>query len=210
VSTVPAERSIFSLNTAIMAVAEGNVGRIGPTMQGRYTTGNARIQLDRTIWEMPGAMPEIAPSPDFGANINRPLNERSSVLQAWGAYGVLWPVVHQQLGVDPDIGRGHVTVVPQVPTGQQRVSGQAIRLGRGSLDVSASRSDVALRTDVVRRVRASLTVGVLLPNGTRRLSATLNGRPVTPVTVRTARGVQELVTLPAGTGRTSLVVRYGS
>jgi hypothetical protein len=209
VSTVPSERSIFSLNTSIMAVAEGNVGRIGPTSQGRYTTSNARIQLDPSIWEMPGAMPEIAPSPDFGANIDKPLNERSSVLQAWGTYGVLWPVVHQQLGVDPDMGRRHVTVVPQVPTGQERVSGTGIRLGRGSVDVAASRTGTALRTDVVRRVRASLTVGVLLPAGTRRLSATLNGRPVTPVTVRSARGVQELVTVPAGTGRTSLVVRYG-
>src|SRR3954454_6254186 len=85
VSTVPAERSIFSLNTSIIAVAEGNVGRVGPTTQQRYTTGNARIQLDPTVWEMPGAMPEIAPSPDFGANIDKPLNERSSVLQAWGA-----------------------------------------------------------------------------------------------------------------------------
>jgi hypothetical protein len=205
---VPAERSIFSLNTSIMAVAEGNAGRVGPTTQQRYTTGNARIQLDRSIWEMPGAMPEIAPSPDFGANIDKPLNERSSVLQAWGTYGVLWPVVHQQLGVDPDIGRGHLTVVPQVPSGQRRVAGRDIRLGTGSVDVAASRAGGVLRTEVVRRVRASLTVGVLLPSGARRLSATVNGRPVTPVTVPTARGVQELVTVPSGTGRTTLVVRY--
>ena len=208
VSTVPAERSIFSLNTSIIAVAEGNVGRVGPRTQQRYTTGNARIQLDRSIWEMPGAMPEIAPSPDFGSNIDKPLNERSSVLQAWGTYGILWPVVHQQLGVDPDIGRGHVTVVPQVPSGQQRVAGRNIRLGQGSVDVSASRRGAVLRTVVVRRVRASLTVGVLLPSGARRLSARVNGRPVTPVTVRSARGVQQLVTLPTGVGRTALVVRY--
>ena len=40
-------------------------------------------------WEMPGAMPEIVPSPDFEANINRLFTERSMVLQAWGAYGAL-------------------------------------------------------------------------------------------------------------------------
>jgi hypothetical protein len=106
------------------------------------------------------------------------------------------------------MGRGHVTVVPQVPTGQQRVAGRDIRLGGGSIDVTASRGAGVLRTRVVRRVRASLTVGALLPTGTRPLSATLNGRPVTPVSVRSARGVQQLVTLPAGVGRTSLVVRY--
>lgn len=101
VSTVQSERSVFSLNTGIMAVAEGNFGRLGEDEQQRYTTGNARIQLDPQVWEMPGAMPEIAPSPDFVANIDRPLNERSMVLQAWGTYGTLWPVVHHQLGVSP-------------------------------------------------------------------------------------------------------------
>ena len=69
--------------------------------QQRYTTGNARIQLDPSVWEMPGAMPEIAPSPDFVANIDRPLYDRSMVLQAWGTYGTLWPVVHHQLGRQP-------------------------------------------------------------------------------------------------------------
>ena len=54
---------------------------------------------------MPGAMPEIVPSPDFGANIDRLFTERSMVMQAWGAYGVLWPVVHHWLGVSPDLGR---------------------------------------------------------------------------------------------------------
>jgi len=103
-----------------MAVAEGNFGRLGEDEQQRYTTGNARIQLDPSVWEMPGAMPEIAPSPDFEANIDRPLIERSMVLQAWGTYRTLWPVVHHQLGVSPDIGRGELAVVPQVPDGQSR------------------------------------------------------------------------------------------
>ena len=49
-------------------------------------------------------MPEIAPSPDFAANIDQPFTERSSA-QAWGTYGVLWPVVHYELGVAPDLGR---------------------------------------------------------------------------------------------------------
>ena len=138
VSTVPSERSTFSLNTAVMAVAEGNYGRLGP--QRRYTTGNARIQLDPAVWEMPGAMPEIAPSPDFVANIDQSFLSRSSVLQAWGAYGVLWPVVHQQLGVDPDLGRGRLAVVPQLPPGQHRIAGHDIRLGHGSVDVTVSRA----------------------------------------------------------------------
>jgi len=132
VSTVQSERSIFSLNTGIMAVAEGNFGRLGADQQQRYTTGNARIQLDPTVWETPGAMPEIAPSPDSPANIGRPFYDRSMALQAWGAYGILWPVIHQQLGVDPDLGHGRVSVIPQLPQGQHKVAGSNIRVGRGS------------------------------------------------------------------------------
>ena len=123
-----------------MAVAEGNFGRLGVDEQQRYTTGNARIQLDPDVWEMPGAMPEIAPSPDFPANIGRPLYDRSMVLQAWGTYGTLWPVVHQQLGVSPDLGRDYLAVVSKVPAGQSRIAGSNIRLGNGSVDVTAVRT----------------------------------------------------------------------
>ena len=54
------------------------------------------------------------------------------MLQAWGAYGTVWPVVHQQLGVRPDLGRGVLEVVPQLPEGEDRIEGRQIRLGSGS------------------------------------------------------------------------------
>ncbi len=47
VSKVPSERNAFSLNTGIMAVAEGNFGRLGVDQQQHYTTANARIQRVR-------------------------------------------------------------------------------------------------------------------------------------------------------------------
>jgi hypothetical protein len=43
---VPAERVIFTLNTAIMAVGEGNYGRLGPDQQQHYMYGNVDRQLD--------------------------------------------------------------------------------------------------------------------------------------------------------------------
>jgi hypothetical protein len=189
VSTVGSERSIFSLNTAVMAVAEGNFGRLA--QQRRYTTGNARIQLDPAVWETPGAMPEIAPSPDFVANIDRPFTDRSMALQAWGAYGVLWPVVHQQLGVAPDLGNGRLAVVPQVPDGQREIAGRSIRVGGGSVDVSASAGERRLRVGVrLDHLRAALTVGVVLPAGANVATVTLDGRRVPFSIVRTARGAE--------------------
>jgi hypothetical protein len=191
VSTVGSERSIFSLNTAVMAVAEGNYGRLGRAQQQRYTTANARIQLDSAVWETPGAMPEIAPSPDFGANIDRPFTDRSMSLQAWGGYGVLWPVVHQQLGVAPELGRGRVAVVPQLPEGQQEISGRDIRLAGGSMAVSATSTGRELRTIVrLDRVHAQLTVGAVLPAGAQVSAVTLDGQPVGYQLVTTARGTE--------------------
>ena len=138
----------------------------------RYTTDNALVQLDPKVWELPGGMPEISPSPDFGKNIEKRFTERSMALQAWGTYGILWPVVHYELGVSPDIGRDRVSVVPQVPSGQHTVAGQHVRLGAGHVNVTATRESGRLET-VVRQSRDwHLTIGALLPDGRPR-----HGRP---------------------------------
>ena len=205
VSAVPSERSTYSLNTAVMAVAEGNFGRLGP--QRTYTTGNARIQLDPTVWETPGAMPEVAPSPDFVANIDRPFYDRSMALQAWGTYGTLWPVVHQWLGVSPSLGTGTLSVVPQLPPNQNSVAGKNIRLGaRGSVDVSASLKGNRLTTSVRLGVRADLTVGAVLPAGKQPAAVTYNGKPVAYQVVQTTRGA-EVRAAVGGSGSLIVILR---
>ncbi|GAB3655921.1 hypothetical protein GCM10027596_09520 [Nocardioides korecus] len=211
-SSVQSERSVFTLNSSIMAAAESALGRTAADQAGHYTTGNARTQLDPSVWELPGSMPEIAPSPDFGANIDKPLTERSMVVQAWGTYGILWPVVHYQLGVSPDLGRGRLAVVPQVPTGQTTVSGSHVRLGTGRgagwVDVSAQQSTTTLRTTVRQTRRWRLQIGAVLPAGARVSSVRLDGRRARAFrVVSTARGRQVLVDGGTGRGTTRLVVR---
>ena len=179
VSTVPAEKSTFSLNTSIMAVGEGNYGRLGPNQQQRFTTANRRVQLPDPD-EQPGAMPEIVPSPGYQPpQLDRKFTERAMVLQAWGNYGTAWPVVHQQLGVRPDAGRHALEVVPQVPGGQTRVAGASIRLGdRGAAAVEASRSGKRYTTRVqVGAPITKLAIGHTLPAGATVASATLDGSP---------------------------------
>jgi hypothetical protein len=205
VSSVKSERSTFSLNTGVMAVAEGNFGRLGP--QSVYTTGNARIQLDPSVWETPGAMPEIAPSPDSPANIDRPFYDRSMALQAWGTYGIMWPVVHQQLGVSPSLGTGSLTVVPQLPPNQTSVSGKNIRLGRGAVDASASLKGNRLTTTVrLSHLRTDLTVGAVLPAGKQPASVTFNGKRVDYQVVQTTRGA-EVRAKVKGDGTLTVTVR---
>jgi hypothetical protein len=142
---------IFGLNTAIQAVGEGNYGRLGPGRQQRYTDAEAEPMFGQpytggTPDEQPGSLPEILPSPDFDpegdrdANIDRCWTCRAMFVQAWGHYGTVWPVVHQQLGVRPDMGRRRLEVTPQVPpaSGAWRARTSASRTAR--LLVAAGRT----------------------------------------------------------------------
>ena len=124
--------------------------------------------------EQPGAMPEIFPSAPNGdpskgipPNIDRCWTCRSMFMQAWGNYGTAWPVVHQQLGVRPDIGRGRLEVVPQVPRGQSRVAG-SVDPARAARASSRSRphSGATYRTRVqVGTPVSKLAIGHTLPGG---------------------------------------------
>ncbi len=125
------------------------------------------------------------------------------VLQAWGSYGILWPVVHQQLGVDPDAGNGWIRVVPQIPAGQQRISGHNIRVGTGAVSVTAVESGQTITVTASGPLK--MTIGAVLPTGASVKSATLNGKPVQPEVVRTTRGLE--ATVP-GSGNLTLVLAY--
>ena len=212
------ELTIFGLNTAIQAVGEGNHGRLGPGQQQRYTDAEAEPMFGQpytggTPDEQPGSLPEILPSPDFDggarpndANIDRCWTCRAMFVQAWGHYGTAWPVVAQQLGVRPDMGRRELSVVPQLPPGQSRIEGSNIRLGRGSIDVEASAQSSTYRTEVDTDVSLSeLTIGHTLPSGSTVDSVTLDGRRVGWRAEETNRGLE--VTVETRSGEHRLVVR---
>jgi hypothetical protein len=180
------ERIVYSLGNSIAAVGEGNYGRSAK----RYTDANVvpMFQPD----EQPGALPEVLPSPDQNANIDRCWTCRSMVVQAWGHYGTAWPVVHQQLGVRPSLGTGRLDVVPLVPDGQPSVAGRNIRLGDGAVDVWATPSSTTV--NVRTRVR-ELNVGITLEAPPRRVR--LDGRTVRkPDVRRTNRGYEVTVKAP--------------
>ncbi|HEY2298774.1 MAG TPA: hypothetical protein VGH43_13655 [Jatrophihabitans sp.] len=207
------EKAIYGLTTSIQSVGEGNYGRLGPGEQQRYIHALSETMFsepatDGTPDEQPGAMPEIFPSPDQGANIDRCWTCRSMFMQAWGNYGTAWPVVHQWLGVQPDLGVGAVAFVPQVPDGQTTVQGSDIRLGNGSADVHATHVGTTYSTDVTTSSGVgarNVTIGTTLPRGTDPATVTLDGRAVHSYQVRqTNRGNE--VTVPTGAGHHTLVV----
>jgi hypothetical protein len=207
---------IFSLGTAIQAVGEGNYGRLGTgtgpdtaTGQRRYTNANAETMFSEpatggTPDEQPGAMPEIFPSEGFalGGNISRCWTCRSMFMQAWGTYGTAWPVIHQQIGLRPDLGHDLVSVVPQVPEDQPSVEATNVRLGRGAIDVHAAHSGSTYSTvvDASDTPGRSLVVGHTLPRGSRPAVVRLDGREVTSYDARlTNRGLE--VTVAARPGK---------
>ena len=197
------EFAIFSLNSGVQAVGEGNYGRLGAEQQRRYTDANAETQFSQpatggTPDEQPGAMPEIMPSeappPPLAEedavgtppNIDRCWTCRSMFMQAWGHYGTAWPVVHQQLGVRPHLGRDRLEVIPQVPDAQPSVQGEDIRLGGGSADVLAARdgSRFTTVTDTGKAPVDELRIGHTLPRGASVASVVLDADYETRTTNR--------------------------
>jgi hypothetical protein len=206
------EKVIYGLGTSIQAVGDGNYGRLGPDQQGRYLHALTQTMFGEpatggTPDEQPGAMPEIFPSPDQGANIDRCWTCRSMFMQAWGNYGTAWAVVHQWLGVQPDLGNDLVTFVPQVPQGQTTVQGKDIQLGRGSADVLATHAGnvYTTRVDVSHGVHADVVIGHTLPRGVTPTTVRLDGQVVHDFQVRqTNRGNE--VTVPADDGQHTLTI----
>ena len=188
---------VFSLNTAIQAVGEGNYGRMGPDQQRRYTDADAETMISEPAAngepdEQPGAMPEILPSAGFGKNIDRCWTCRSMVMQAWGNYGTAWPVIHQQLGVEPRLDQDALAVIPQVPDSQPWVKGDDIRLGDGDISVLAGHNGRTYGTHVdLDHLHVRLTLGAVLPRGAKVASVTVDGRRVKHYDARqTNRGLE--------------------
>ena len=207
------ERIAYGLTTSIQSVGEGNYGRLGPDQQLRYMHALAEPMFAEpatggTPDEQPGAMPEIFPSPDQGANIDRCWTCRSMFMQAWGNYGTAWAVVHQWLGVRPDLGHERVEIVPQLPQGHASVQGKDIRLGRGSADVLATRAGEVYRTRIYVRHGTNadrVLIGHTLPRGQHPETVKLDGRTVHNYRVaHTNRGTE--VTVPTSKGRHTLTI----
>jgi hypothetical protein len=158
--------------------------------------------------EQPGATPETFPAPDQGANIDRCWTCRSMFMQAWNNYGTAWAVVHQWLGVRPDLGWGRVEFVPQVPQGQTTVQGAHIRLGGGFADVRATHTGNSYQTTIAvsQRVGADqVAIGHTLPAGARPAAVVLDGRQVHNYqVVETNRGTE--VTAPTSAGSHTLTI----
>ncbi|MBV9129169.1 MAG: hypothetical protein JO298_02145 [Verrucomicrobia bacterium] len=189
-----------ALPSSVMAVAEANYGRVDESM--RYVLDIAR-QLDL---EQPGALPEQMPSPDYVLFPFRPFSERTMVMQAWSSYGVLYPITHCFLGVEPHMDQGLLIVVPQLPSSLPCLSIQQLQIGKQSVTVAARRSEKLYVTEVTLPAECRLEIGHIVPANSSIASVTLNGRAVSYEMRSTHRG-SEVVAQGFTAGTYSLVIQ---
>ena len=165
-----------------MTVGEANYGRLAEKQAPFYMRSTAQ-QLDL---EMPGALPEISPSPEHDPFVD--FRDRAMFMQAWSSYGVQWPVINNFLGIQPDVPTGSLSVVPDIPESWPALSVQNLRVGSGAVAVSASRSGKRYTTEVSAPTGWKLTIGHTLPAGATVKAVTLDGKSVEHKVVDTTRG----------------------
>ena len=207
VTDVKAEKQTFTLNTSIMAVGEGNYGRLGPDQQQRFTTANRRLQLPDPD-EQPGAMPEIAPSPDYaprsveGQEVHRARVGAAGVgLLRHGLAGRP-PAARRAPGPRPRPARGRAAAAveradrrlghPPRPVGQRR------RRARST----AGRT---FTTTVTAHAPVRLRIGATLPADAHVDQVRLDGRKVSADERDTNRGLEVTVATSPGAKHTLVV-----
>jgi glycogen debranching enzyme len=196
------ELKCWTLPNSVMAVGEANYGRLGEDEALHYMDAIAR-QLDL---EMPGALPEISPSPEYAPFVD--FRDRAMFMQAWSSYGVQWPVIHHFLGIRPDVPAGSLTVVPDVPDSWPGLSVEDLQVGDlqvggGTVAASASHDGNTYTTEVSESPAGwNLTIGHTLPAGAQVLSVTLDGQPVSYQTEDTTRGREVRVQTNTGAPHT--------
>jgi glycogen debranching enzyme len=194
-----AVRKAWTVMSGVMAIAEANYGRLGEHQALRYMRAIAAT-LDL---EMPGALPELAPSPDYDPF--GPFSERMMVMQAWASYGIAWPIVTNLLGIDPDVPSHKLEVVPQIPPSWPNLAVSDLRMGQGTISVAAAREEHHYTTTVTAPPDWKLIIGQTLPASQTVVEVKLDGVEV-PYRIITTRRGQEIQVETSTEGTRTLTV----
>ena len=115
--------------------------------------------------QMPGAISETLP-------------DRWCFLQLWSTLGVISPVIEGFLGIAPRAAERRLAVIPNLPTGWNRVTLEAVRVGEAHFDVAVERSRTQYTVNVEgNAAEFRLEVGAYVPADVRVTTVTVNGEP---------------------------------
>ena len=196
------ELKCWTLPSSVMAVAEANYGRLADDEALHYMHSIA----DQLDLEMPGVLPEIAPSPEYEPFVD--FRDRAMFMQAWSSYGVQWPVIHHFLGIRPDVPAGRLFVVPDVPESWPGLSVSNLRVGNETVAGSATHDGDRYTTEVTATEGLALILGHTLPRDAEVAAVELDGAPVDYEIVDSTRGREVRVETASG-GTHTLVVTTG-
>ncbi len=149
----------WTLTTAAMAIAEANYGRLGKDQALRYMDGIA----DCLDIEMPGALPEVAPSPEYDPY--QPMEDRMMFMQAWTSYGISWTLMSAMLGIEPDIPGARLSVVPNLPPSWPSMAVRNVRVGSGTIAVDVRRDTETTLVSVDANPPLPSTLGLVVEEG---------------------------------------------
>jgi hypothetical protein len=196
-ATTNGSRQASAVNTGVMAVAEANYGRMDQSL--RYLELIAS-ELDT---EQPGALPELFDSPDY--SYFQAFTGRAMVMQAWSSYGVEWPIVYHYLGIQPDVPNGQLVVIPELPSGWPTLAVSNLRVGNGTIAVSAKQNGGQYTTTLTAPTGYTVQIGYVIPAGTKPTSVTLGGTPVKYQAITTTRGNEVVVQTASGPNMTVVI-----
>jgi glycogen debranching enzyme len=193
------ERKCWTLPNSVMALGEANYGRLGDTEALLY---QHTISGDLML-EMPGALPEISPSPEYDPFVD--FRDRAMFMQAWSSYGVQWPVINNYLGIRPDVPDDALSVVADVPDSWPGLSVGNLRVGDRTMSAAASHSGNTYTTTADAPAGWELTLGHTVPAGATVVSVNLDGAAVPWSVNDTTRGREVYVTTTTGGSHTVVV-----
>jgi hypothetical protein len=153
--------------------------------------------------EMPGALPEISPSPEYDPFVD--FRDRAMFMQAWSSYGVQWPVINNYLGIRPDVPDDALSVVADVPDSWPGLSVGNLRVGDRTMSAAASHSGNTYTTTADAPAGWELTLGHTVPAGATVVSVNLDGAAVPWSVNDTTRGREVYVTTTTGGSHTVVV-----
>jgi glycogen debranching enzyme len=182
----------WTVTSSSMAVAEARFGRLGEQQLLFYM----RAIADCLDLEMPGAVPELAPSEEYDVYGN--LMEREMFVQAWATHGLSWTAVSTLLGVEPDVPKKRLEIIPQIPPSWPHVGVTSLRVGDSTISVMARREGDELLTEVETPPGWELKLGHMLPLDAKARGVSLDGTGCHFESRETNRGIEYAVVIPSG------------
>ncbi len=189
----------WTITSAAMALAEARYGRLADHQALLYMRAIAKC-LDI---EQPGALPELAPSPEYDPY--KPLTERMMFMQAWSSYGISWTLITSIFGITPDASASEIIVVPSLPPTWPEIGVNNLRVGDHSMEVGASQRSGRYETTVRAPIGWKLLIGHVVPHDDEVYEVTLNGQSVEYADKASHRG-REIQVQTRVNGSTTLVI----